>query len=83
MAVAGGQIKFTSKLNSAWVDVHYQINGSGQQNFRMTRLAEGGNEWVKNGLNLKAGDQLRVWFTYQTPPFGSKVSAPVTVVVQP
>jgi hypothetical protein len=76
--VGGRQISFTSHLNSAWVDVHYQINGGGQQNFRMTSL--GGNNWVQNKLNLRAGDQLRVWFTYQTPPFGSKVSNPVTYV---
>ncbi|NQZ09092.1 MAG: carbohydrate-binding protein, partial [Algicola sp.] len=45
----------------AWADVHYSINGGGQQNFRMT-FANGQNTKRVDGLS--AGDAINYWFTY-------------------
>ena len=46
---------------SSWADVHYTVNGAGQQNFRMRQ--DGGNNTYSAG-GLKAGDVVRYSFTY-------------------
>jgi beta-glucanase (GH16 family) len=55
-------IRFTSNVNSAWVDVHYTLNSAGQQNFRMSR---NGNVWTQNVAGVSTGSTLRYWFTYE------------------
>lgn len=46
---------------SDWADVHYRLNGGGQQNIRMTQTGSQ-NIYTINGLN--SGDQIEVFFTY-------------------
>ncbi|EAR08800.1 predicted thiol oxidoreductase [Reinekea sp. MED297] len=47
-----------------WADVHYRINGSGQENHRMQQV-NGRNEHVLDGLT--AGDVIDYAFTYNRP----------------
>lgn len=51
---------FTVRTTS-WADVHYTVNGGGQQNFRM-RQDGGVNTFTTSGL--KIGDVVRYNFTY-------------------
>jgi len=46
--------------NAAWADLHYTVNGGGQNNVRMT--ASGGNN-AFTVQNLKSGDVVRYFFT--------------------
>ncbi|MFJ3895318.1 MULTISPECIES: glycoside hydrolase family 16 protein [unclassified Streptomyces] len=55
------QITFTPTTPAAYVDVHYLVNGAGQQNFRMTNS---GGTWTQN-VSLAAGSTLTYWFTYE------------------
>jgi hypothetical protein len=55
------QITFLPTTPAAYVDVHYLVNGSGQQNFRMTNS---GGTWTQN-VTLTAGSTLTYWFTYE------------------
>ncbi|WP_449301153.1 di-heme oxidoredictase family protein [Pseudoalteromonas fenneropenaei] len=48
---------------SDWADVHYRVNGGGQQNVRMV-IAGGRNTLTLS--NLTTGDSIEYWFTYQT-----------------
>jgi len=47
-----------------WADVHFSINGGGQQNIRMTQTGSQ-NVYTVNGLN--SGDVISVFFTYLNP----------------
>ncbi len=47
--------------NSGWADVHYTLNGAGQQNFRMTHTA---NRNIKTLAGLTTGDVIDFNFTY-------------------
>lgn len=55
------QITFLPTTPAAYVDVHYLVNGSGQQNFRMTNS---GGTWTQN-VTLTTGSTLTYWFTYE------------------
>ena len=56
------QIAFTPTTPAAYVDVHYLINGAGQQNFRMTDNA---GTWTRTVSSLSTGTVLEYWFTYE------------------
>jgi len=56
------QITFTPTTPAAYVDVHYLINGAGQQNFRMTNNA---GTWTQTVSSLVTGTVLEYWFTYE------------------
>jgi beta-glucanase (GH16 family) len=53
-------LQFTTTTGS-WADVHYTVNGGGQQNVRM-RLDGSTNTFIAGGL--KIGDVVRYSFTY-------------------
>ncbi|NQY37582.1 MAG: hypothetical protein HRT37_21990 [Alteromonadaceae bacterium] len=53
-------IDFFVNVN-AWADVHYILNGGGQQNFRMTNTANGN---IKTLSGLNHGDIIGYNFTY-------------------
>jgi len=59
-----GQAQFWFKPTTpaALVDVHYLVNGAGQQNFRMDNSA---GTWTKTVGSLPAGAALDYWFTYE------------------
>ncbi|WP_462164071.1 di-heme oxidoredictase family protein [Pseudoalteromonas xiamenensis] len=46
-----------------WADVHYRVNGGGQQNVRMV---VGGGRNTLSLDSLQNGDTVEYWFTYQT-----------------
>jgi hypothetical protein len=54
-------VTFTPTASSAYVDIHYIVNGGGQQNVRM---ANSGNTWTLDLTGLAAGDTVEYWFTY-------------------
>jgi hypothetical protein len=56
------KISFTPTTAAAYVDVHYLVNGAGQQNFRMTN---GGGTWTQTVGSLSTGTVLTYWFTYE------------------
>lgn len=47
--------------STGWADVHYSLNGGGQQNLRML-VANGRNEFTVSGLT--SGDVITYFFTY-------------------
>jgi hypothetical protein len=58
-------IWFKSSVNTSWVDVHYQLNGGGQQNLRMSYQPA----WARHEQAVKlplasAGATLSYFFTY-------------------
>ncbi|SEO79807.1 Beta-1,3-glucanase [Actinacidiphila rubida] len=55
-------ISFTPATASQYVDVHYLVNGAGQQNFRMT---QSGGTWTRTVDQLTTGTVLTYWFTYE------------------
>lgn len=59
---AEARIDFTPTTPSAYVDVHYNINGGLQMNIRMNE-ANGTWEHVVDGL--QPGDTIDYWFTYE------------------
>ncbi|WP_399129962.1 glycoside hydrolase family 16 protein [Actinacidiphila sp. ITFR-21] len=63
-SVGAGQarISFTPTTPAQYVDVHYLVNGAGQQNFRM---AVSGGTWTQTVSGLSAGSVLTYWFTYE------------------
>jgi hypothetical protein len=63
-AVGAGQarISFTPTTPAAYVDVHYLVNGGGQQNFRMANSA---GTWTQTVGGLSAGSVVTYWFTYE------------------
>jgi Beta-1,3-glucanase/Peptidase inhibitor family I36 len=60
--VAGttAKIWFKSNVATTWVDVHYQVNGGGQQNLRMTAA----NNRYEQPLTVANGNVIGYWFTY-------------------
>ncbi len=73
-------IWFKSSVNTTWVDVHYQVNGGGQQNLRMGYNA-GNARYETQVNNVAAGTTLSYFFTYNngnpaydTPRFSATVS---------
>ncbi len=56
------QITFTPTTPALYVDIHYLINGAGQQNFRMANNA--GN-WTRTISSLSTGTLVEYWFTYE------------------
>jgi Peptidase inhibitor family I36 len=55
-----GKIWFKSNVSTSWVDVHYQVNGGGQQNVRMSAT----NARFEQALRVATGDVLSYFFTY-------------------
>lgn len=55
-------ITFMPTVSSKYVDIHYKINGGGQQDFRMSGS---GTSWTQIINNLKSGDNLTYYFTYE------------------
>jgi hypothetical protein len=73
VAVSGttATIWFKSNVNTSWVDVHYQLNGGGQQNLRMSWNA-GTARYEQNVLTpVASGNTLSYFFTYNngTPAY--------------
>ncbi|GAA4657706.1 MULTISPECIES: chitobiase/beta-hexosaminidase C-terminal domain-containing protein [Amycolatopsis] len=56
------QISFTPVTPAAYVDVHYLVNGTGQQNVRMTNNS---GTWQHTVSSLSSGTTLEYWFTYE------------------
>ncbi|WP_199439736.1 chitobiase/beta-hexosaminidase C-terminal domain-containing protein [Umezawaea beigongshangensis] len=56
------QIAFTPATPSRYVDLHYLVNGSNQQNLRMTNNA---GTWQHTVGSLSTGTALEYWFTYE------------------
>ncbi|MDF9811503.1 glycoside hydrolase family 64 protein [Streptomyces sp. SPB162] len=56
------RIAFTPTTPALYVDVHYLVNGAGQQNFRM---ANGGGTWTRTVDQLSTGSVITYWFTYE------------------
>nr|WP_223186373.1 glycoside hydrolase family 16 protein [Streptomyces sp. CBMA29] len=56
------RISFTPTTPAAYVDVHYLVNGAGQQNFRMTNSS---GTWTQTVNGLSTGSVLTYWFTYE------------------
>ena len=61
MSQAGATTLNFCVRSSSWADVHYTVNGGGQQNVRMRQNA-GVNTYAAGGL--KIGDVVRYNFTY-------------------
>lgn len=64
VAVSGSTatIWFKSSVATTWVDVHYTVNGGGQQNVRMTYSSA--NARYEQPVAASAGAVLRFFFTY-------------------
>lgn len=59
---SSGSNSATAYINdSSWTDIHYSVNGGGQQNVRMTQSGTKATYTI-NGLN--SGDSVKYWFTY-------------------
>jgi hypothetical protein len=56
------QLTFTPTTAAAYVDVHYLVNGAGQQNLRMSNS---GGVWTQTVSGLTTGTVLDYWFTYE------------------
>jgi hypothetical protein len=85
------QISFTPATPALYVDVHYAVNGSGQQNVRMVN---GSGTWRHTVGSLSTGSAVDYWFTYEksgpqfdTPHFsytqGSGTAAVATPTFSP
>ncbi|GAA1214680.1 chitobiase/beta-hexosaminidase C-terminal domain-containing protein [Kitasatospora nipponensis] len=62
LGASQAQITFTPTTPALYVDVHYLINGTGQQNFRMTDAA---GSWTRTVGSLTTGTLVEYWFTYE------------------
>jgi hypothetical protein len=87
LSATDAQISFTPTTPALYVDVHYLVNGAGQQNFRMTNNA---GTWQKTVSNLSTGTVLDYWFTYEkngpqfdTPHFTYTQGSGATPVATP
>lgn len=56
------KISFKPTVSALYVDVHFTVNGSSQQNFRMTNVS---GTWEQLVSNLSAGNVVDYWFTYE------------------
>ena len=61
MNYAGSNSATAYVNDSKWTDIHYSVNGGGQQNVRMTQSGSKATDTI-NGLN--SGDNVKYWFTY-------------------
>ena len=72
VAVSGSTatIWFKSNVNTSWVDVHYQINGGGQQNVRMNYVTANAR-YEQPVTGVQNGTTLSYSFTYNngTPAY--------------
>ena len=55
---------FTPAITAVWADVHYTLNGGGQQNFRMTYNSTSGR-WEQTITGVAAGTVIRYNITYE------------------
>ncbi len=62
LSTTQAKITFKPTTPALYVDVHYTVNGAGQQNFRMTNNA---GTWEQIVSGLVAGNVLEYWFTYE------------------
>jgi hypothetical protein len=62
LSTSQAKITFLPKVAALYVDVHYTVNGGGQQNFRMTLS---GSTWEQTVNGLSTGNVLDYWFTYE------------------
>jgi hypothetical protein len=62
LSATQAQLSITPTTAAAYVDVHYLVNGGGQQNFRMTNNA---GTWTQTVSSLTTGTVLEYWFTYE------------------
>ncbi|GHF65731.1 hypothetical protein FHX82_006076 [Amycolatopsis bartoniae] len=62
VSASQAQISFTPVTPAAYVDVHYLVNGTGQQNIRMTNNS---GTWQYTVGSLSTGTALEYWFTYE------------------
>ncbi|PAJ76318.1 hypothetical protein CJF42_00545 [Pseudoalteromonas sp. NBT06-2] len=69
-------INFFVNVNG-WADVHYVLNGAGQQNFRMTQTGDGN---IKTLSGLVTGDVIEYYYTYQDDGGSVKNSAWATYI---
>jgi hypothetical protein len=60
MEYAGSDSATAYVNDSSWTDIHYSINGGGQQNVRMN---QSGSKAVYTISGLKSGDSVKYWFT--------------------
>lgn len=78
-ATTGTPVSFWFKpaVPAALVDVHYLVNGTGEQDFRM---ANNNGTWQKAVSSLPGGTALTYWFTYEKAgPLYDTVRYSVTV----
>lgn len=61
MNYAGSDSATAYVNDSSWTDIHYSVNGGGQQNVRME---QSGSKAVYTIKGLKSGDSVKYWFTY-------------------
>ncbi|UJF32228.1 glycosyl hydrolase [Paenibacillus hexagrammi] len=62
LSASEAKIYFTPNgYSSAYVDVHYKINGGTQSNFRMTNNS---GTWETTVSGLSTGNTIQYWFTY-------------------
>ncbi|MEU7477883.1 chitobiase/beta-hexosaminidase C-terminal domain-containing protein [Lentzea sp. NPDC042327] len=62
VSTSEARINFTPTTPALYVDVHYLITNTPQQNFRMTN---NGGTWQKSVGSLSAGTVVEYWFTYE------------------
>ena len=55
-------VQFIPTSMTQWVDVHYRVNNGPQLNYRMT---DNGGTWEQVVSNLRSGDVLDFFFTYE------------------
>jgi endoglucanase Acf2 len=63
----GLEVVFQAKKESTFVDLHYKINQGTQQNVRMQ---QDGNTWTYPINNLKSGDKVSFFLTYDVKGAG-------------
>jgi hypothetical protein len=61
LSATSSQVSFTPTTPSTLVDIHYLINGSGEQDFRMTNNA---GTWQRT-ITENSGTVIEYWFTYE------------------
>ncbi|WP_331344541.1 glycosyl hydrolase [Cellvibrio sp. UBA7661] len=58
--INGSNVEFFAN-NAAWADIHFIVNGGGQQNIRMQHNADNSNSYVLSGV--AAGATVKYFFT--------------------
>ncbi|MDY7230358.1 di-heme oxidoredictase family protein [Hyalangium rubrum] len=75
---AGLNVQFFAN-NAPWADVHYSVNGGGQQNIRMTHDAANNNTFI--AANLPGGATVRYSFTIGLAAGGQTSTAAIQFTV--